>query len=434
MTLTQLPIENYGRLLVVSPHPDDETLIAAVLMQRILAQGGEVRVVITTNGDCQQTAPRREYHHLIPRTVDYIKLGNMRQKELVEGLGRLGVADEHIYFLGYPDLGLSEMWAHYWDPSYPFRSSSTKATRSPYPRTFNPDSIYAGEHLYKDLVKIIDGYRPDLITVTNSFDTHPDHRAVEMYTRLAMATVQVRDPAFQADAYGSLVHRAKYPHPTGIHTDLELLPPPNLTRLGVDWLRVDLEPYQIIRKLSALRDYRSQMAVMGDFLEAFGRKNELFTTLPVAHLPQLSQGDSKDPSSWRDAHGAVVGLLDRSPSMDFYADALMPATDIVKTFAAKTTDRSVWVALKLRGKARRFQHYHLGILAIDAAGDLHYLHASNHPRDETVLSVVLSGKYVVAEFPIEWLVGARYLFIGGLVTGPHSIVLDNSNWPLVTWP
>jgi LmbE family N-acetylglucosaminyl deacetylase len=434
MTLAQLPVENYRRLLVVSPHPDDETLIAAGLMQRILAQDGEVRVVITTNGDCQQTAPRKEFHHLIPKTADYVKLGNMRQMEIVEGLGSLGVADEHIYFLSYPDLGLSEMWAHYWDPSYPYRSPSTKTTLSPYPRTFNPDSIYAGEHLYKDLITIIDDYRPDLITVTNSFDTHPDHRAIEMYTRLALATVQVIDPVYQSDAYGSLVHRAKYPHPTGIHTDLELHPPPELTRLGVDWLRVDLEPEQVTRKLSALKYYRSQMAVMADFLEAFGRKNELFTPLPVTQLAQLSQGDPKNPNSWRDAHGAVVGLLDRSPHMDFYADELMPATDIVKTFAAQNPDGSIWVAIKLRGKARRFHHYHLGILAIDAEGALHYLHASNHPRDETVLSVELSGKYVVAQFPAERLAGARVLFIGGLVTGPHSIVVDNSNWPLVILP
>jgi hypothetical protein len=230
------------------------------------------------------------------------------------------------------------------------------------------------------------------------------------------------------------VHRANYPHPTGIHADLELHPPPELTRLGVEWLRVDLEPDQVSRKLSALKDYRSQMGVMADFLEAFGRKNELFTPLPVARLAKLSQGDLKNPKSWRDTSGAIVGLLDRSPSMDFYADELMPATDIVKTFAAQNPDGSIWVAIKLRGKAQRFHHYHLGIMAIDAAGDLHYLHASNHPRDETVLSVELSGKYVAAQFPAELLAGAGVLFIGGLVTGPHSIVLDNSNWPLVILP
>ena len=434
MTLTHLSVENYRRLLVISPHPDDETLISAGLMQRILAQGGEVRVVITTNGDAQQTAPRKEFHHLMPRTADYIKLGNMRQKEVVEGLGSLGVGDEDIYFLSYPDLGLSAMWAHYWDPSHPFRSSSTKARRSPYPRTFNPDSVYAGEHLYKDLVKIIDSYRPDLIIFTNSFDTHPDHRAVAVYTRLALATVQVRDPAFRADAYGTLVHRAKYPHPTGTHADLELLPPPNLTRLGVDWLRVDLEPHQVTRKLSALKDYRTQMGVMEDYLDAFGRKNELFSTLPVAHLPQLSQGNLKDPNSWQNTHGAIVGLLDRSPKLDFYADELMPATDIVKTFAARTMDGSVWVAIKLRGKPRPFQHYHLGVMVIDGKGDLQYLNASNHAKGETALRVVLSGKYAVAQFPAERLAEARYVFMGGLVSGPHSVVLDSSNWPLVRWP
>lgn len=39
------------RLMVFSPHPDDESLGAAGLIQRVLKTGGSVKVVFMTNGD-----------------------------------------------------------------------------------------------------------------------------------------------------------------------------------------------------------------------------------------------------------------------------------------------------------------------------------------------------------------------------------------------
>ncbi len=39
------------RLLVVAPHPDDETLGAGGLIQRVLENHGQVRVVLITAGD-----------------------------------------------------------------------------------------------------------------------------------------------------------------------------------------------------------------------------------------------------------------------------------------------------------------------------------------------------------------------------------------------
>jgi hypothetical protein len=39
------------RLMVFAPHPDDETLAAGGLIQRVLARDGQVRVVFVTNGD-----------------------------------------------------------------------------------------------------------------------------------------------------------------------------------------------------------------------------------------------------------------------------------------------------------------------------------------------------------------------------------------------
>ena len=48
---TELAVKRGERLLVLAPHPDDETLGAGGLIQRVLARGGTVRVVLVTAGD-----------------------------------------------------------------------------------------------------------------------------------------------------------------------------------------------------------------------------------------------------------------------------------------------------------------------------------------------------------------------------------------------
>src|SRR4030095_6335023 len=44
-------ISQRDRLVVLSPHPDDETLAAGGLIQRVLQSGGKVKVVFLTSGD-----------------------------------------------------------------------------------------------------------------------------------------------------------------------------------------------------------------------------------------------------------------------------------------------------------------------------------------------------------------------------------------------
>ncbi len=48
---TRLDVPRATRLVVVAPHPDDETLAAGGLIQRVLHEGGTVRVVVLTPGD-----------------------------------------------------------------------------------------------------------------------------------------------------------------------------------------------------------------------------------------------------------------------------------------------------------------------------------------------------------------------------------------------
>lgn len=46
-----LEIGNGERLLVLAPHPDDESLSSAGLIQQVLENGGSVRSTVVTSGD-----------------------------------------------------------------------------------------------------------------------------------------------------------------------------------------------------------------------------------------------------------------------------------------------------------------------------------------------------------------------------------------------
>ena len=57
-------ISHATRLIVFSPHPDDESLGAGGLIQRVLEAGGKVKVVFITSGDGFPEGVERETSHL----------------------------------------------------------------------------------------------------------------------------------------------------------------------------------------------------------------------------------------------------------------------------------------------------------------------------------------------------------------------------------
>jgi LmbE family N-acetylglucosaminyl deacetylase len=78
-----------GDLLVVSPHPDDETLGAGGLIHLCQRQGGNVTVLSLTDGEAA-----------CPEVPD---LARVRQAELIGAMGALGIGAERVLRLGLPD-------------------------------------------------------------------------------------------------------------------------------------------------------------------------------------------------------------------------------------------------------------------------------------------------------------------------------------------
>lgn len=130
---------------MIAPHCDDATLGCAGIIQEVLEAGGQVMVVAMTNGDGFTFAAKGQFHRLFINNFDYIQSGYTRQKELLRALNRLGMAEEKIVFMSYPDRGLRELWLEHWDSSTPYQSRYTGRDHSPYYNSYRPVTIYAGE-------------------------------------------------------------------------------------------------------------------------------------------------------------------------------------------------------------------------------------------------------------------------------------------------
>lgn len=88
----EVVVPGVRRLVVVAPHPDDETLTVGGMIQRVLASGGSVEVVAVTDGG--SAYPGRWPHD---------ELADVRRREQTAALARLGVGSESITRCGLRD-------------------------------------------------------------------------------------------------------------------------------------------------------------------------------------------------------------------------------------------------------------------------------------------------------------------------------------------
>jgi N-acetyl-1-D-myo-inositol-2-amino-2-deoxy-alpha-D-glucopyranoside deacetylase len=159
------------RLLVVAPHPDDETLANGLLIQRVRAAGGEVRVLLLTDGDNNPWPQRWLERRWSIGTAERARWGCRRRAECEQALRRLDVPVAALQPLGWPDMGVLD-------------------------RLLQP-----AQQALSELAAVLDDFAPDLVAMPALGDRHPDHGAAHVLMRMALAR-SGRTPAL----LGYLVH------------------------------------------------------------------------------------------------------------------------------------------------------------------------------------------------------------------------------------
>jgi LmbE family N-acetylglucosaminyl deacetylase len=191
-------LTGYPALLVIAPHPDDETLGFAGLIDAYSRAGKPVSVVVVTDGDAYCEACRfwksssvagpmctaEELSNFATQEVD--SLAEIRRSESVTAAGILGLSPPR--FLGYPDTGLAAAWRNLNEGkmSEPLRrsdfSSCTSCETCGYGE--GPRTTLTADTLVASLRELI-AAEPDgaLIATTHRLDGHPDHAALGNFVR-----------------------------------------------------------------------------------------------------------------------------------------------------------------------------------------------------------------------------------------------------------
>lgn len=132
----RLRLAGIRRAVVVAPHPDDEVIGAAALIQALRRQGRQVAVIVVSDGAASH-----------PNSVTWPakRLTAAREGESLHALRRLGVRRGAVAFLRLPDGGLSD----------------------------GPDRCRVALHQ-----ALRRQGKPDLLVGPAATDAHPDHQAV----------------------------------------------------------------------------------------------------------------------------------------------------------------------------------------------------------------------------------------------------------------
>jgi LmbE family N-acetylglucosaminyl deacetylase len=282
------------RLIVFAPHPDDEALAAAGLIQRVWKKGGEVRVVFMTNGDGYVDALRRETGERNIAPSRFVEYGHKRHLEAVDALKAVGLEPHHGIFLGFPDGGIDDLWSHHWPSTAPYTSPHTRADRPPYPYAARHGVHYSGSHLELEIGRILRDFRPDWLVVPDLRDFHPDHYATGIFVLEAIRKMQEDAKPLQPTVLTYLVHYRNYPGSDAWLQEINkagigngsisrgILPPMN-------WLALPLTQEEIAVKERVLMEHESQVPVLGKFFKLFLCRTEWFGQLDNVRIPLLNR-------------------------------------------------------------------------------------------------------------------------------------------------
>ncbi|MBX3688295.1 PIG-L family deacetylase [Dokdonella sp.] len=143
------------RLLVLAPHPDDETLASGELIQLALAAGAHVRVLFVTDGENNPWPQRWMEMRLWINAAARRRWGERRRGEAVAALKVLGDGAITFRFLGFADQSVTA-------------------------------ALMDDDALLVALAAEVTGFAPTHLVAPALGDRHPDHSALHILSELAL--------------------------------------------------------------------------------------------------------------------------------------------------------------------------------------------------------------------------------------------------------
>ncbi len=289
------------RLLVIAPHPDDETLGAGGLIQRVLAAGGSVHVVWVTAGDGYVEAVEHSTGELHPRAAEFVAYGERRiheaenaERTLAEGLAPPSQATGET--LGFPDGGLRALLRDHWARTRPERSPTTGTEHPPYPEAADRRAKYDGAELVRELCRVLRETRPTRIAFPDPLDKHPDHHATGLFVTLAVDAWRNTPDGTHAPLPRMLAYLVHWPGwPPGWDQPPErqdsrqpLTLPTAFPERGLAHATLPLATEDVERKGRALAQHATQQTAMPELLRSFVRADEPFTVFTERSLENVA--------------------------------------------------------------------------------------------------------------------------------------------------
>ena len=167
------------KILIIAPHPDDELLSSAGLIQKGKDLNIPIKIVFITNGEGFIITFKFEnpFKKISPENL--IQFGEKRQQEAINTLSFLGIEKNNIYFLSFPDSHIKDLY--YQNFKKEKESKHTKLKETNYTLSYEKNVPYKGEELEKELSSIIKDFNPTKIFYPTIKDRHNDHKFTGMF-------------------------------------------------------------------------------------------------------------------------------------------------------------------------------------------------------------------------------------------------------------
>src|ERR1700720_1211960 len=100
-----------SRLMLIAPHPDDESVACGVVLQRAVRAGAAIRVIYITDGENNPWPQRVIESKWRLNAADRVRWGRIRRDEALAALRVLGVDPVAVHCIGLPDQKLTALLA-----------------------------------------------------------------------------------------------------------------------------------------------------------------------------------------------------------------------------------------------------------------------------------------------------------------------------------